>query len=269
MPTIFQALVLGLLQGLAEFLPISSSAHLAIAPWLFHWPDPGLSFDVALHFGTLIAVIWYFSGEWMSLLRAAWQIVITRKIVTVEQKRAAFLIVATIPGGIFGLLLEKKAETAFRNPALIACALIVLGILLWVADRIASVDRPITRMTWLDAILIGVAQVFALIPGVSRSGSTITAGRALGFDRNGAAAFSFLLSMPIIAAAVILKVPHVIRETGMSVPLAVGVAASALSGWLAISVLLKYVSRHSYGVFALYRVVLGVAVLAIYFARGG
>jgi undecaprenyl-diphosphatase len=269
MPTIFQALVLGLLQGLAEFLPISSSAHLAIAPWLFHWPDPGLSFDVALHFGTLIAVIWYFSGEWMSLLRAAWQIVITRRIVTVEQKRAAFLIVATIPGGIFGLLLEKRAETAFRNPALIACALIVLGILLWVADRVASVDRPITRMTWLDAILIGVAQVFALIPGVSRSGSTITAGRALGFDRNGAAAFSFLLSMPIIAAAVILKVPHVIRETGMSVPLAVGVAASAISGWLAISVLLKYVSRHSYGVFALYRVVLGVAVLAIYFARGG
>lgn len=269
MPTIFQALVLGLLQGLAEFLPISSSAHLALAPWLFHWPDPGLSFDVALHFGTLIAVIWYFRGEWMSLLRAAWQIVITRKIVTVEQKRAAFLVVATIPGGVFGLLLEKKAETAFRNPALIACALILLGILLWLADRLARADRPLTSMTWRDAILIGIAQVFALIPGVSRSGSTITAGRALGLDRNGAAAFSFLLSMPIIAAAVILKGPHLLRESGMSMPLLVGVVASAVSGWLAISVLLKYVSRHSYGVFALYRVLLGVAVLAIYFARGG
>ena len=269
MPTIFQALVLGLLQGLAEFLPISSSAHLALAPWLFHWPDPGLSFDVALHFGTLIAVIWYFRGEWMSLLRAAGQIVTTRKIVTVEQKRVAFLIVATIPGGIFGLLLEKRAETAFRNPALIAGALIVLGILLWLADRFARADRPITNMTWRDAIIIGIAQVFALIPGVSRSGSTITAGRALGLDRNGAAAFSFLLSMPIIAAAVILKVPHVMRETGMSMPLLVGVAASAVSGWLAISVLLKYVSRHSYGVFALYRVLLGVVVLAIYFTRVG
>jgi undecaprenyl-diphosphatase len=224
---------------------------------------------VALHFGTLIAVLWYFSGEWMSLLRAAWQIVTTRKIVTVEQKRVAFLVVATIPGGIFGLLLEKKAETAFRNPALIACALIVLGILLWLADRLASADRPITHMRWMDAILIGCAQVFALIPGVSRSGSTITAGRALGIDRNGAAAFSFLLSMPIIAAAVILKVPHVIRETGMNLPLLVGVAASAISGWLAISVLLKYVSRHSYGIFALYRVLLGAVVLAIYFARGG
>jgi undecaprenyl-diphosphatase len=269
MPTIFQALVLGLLQGLAEFLPISSSAHLSIAPWLFHWPDPGLSFDVALHFGTLIAVIWYFRGEWMSLLRAAWQIVITRKIVTVEQKRAAFIVVATIPGGIAGLLLAEKAETAFRNPALTASALIVLGILLWLADRLARIDKPITRMRWTDAVLIGIAQIFALVPGVSRSGSTITAGRALGFDRNGAAAFSFLLSMPIIAAAVVLKVPHVMRDSGLTLPLLVGVAASAISGWLAISVLLKYVSRHSYGVFALYRVLLGVVVLAIYFARGG
>lgn len=269
MPTPFQALVLGLLQGLAEFLPISSSAHLVLAPWLFHWPDPGLSFDVALHFGTLIAVVWYFRNEWLALIRAAWQIVVTRKIVTVEQKRAAFLVVATIPGGVFGLLLEKKAETAFRNPALIACALIVLGILLWLADRIATAERPLTGMTWRDSIIIGLAQVFALIPGVSRSGSTITAARALGLDRSAAAAFSFLLSMPIIAAAVILKGPHLLRESGLTTPLLVGVVASAVSGWLAISLLVRYVSRHSYGAFAVYRVLLGVAVLAIYFARGG
>ncbi|MEO7216929.1 MAG: undecaprenyl-diphosphatase UppP [Gemmatimonadaceae bacterium] len=269
MPTIFQAFVLGLLQGLAEFLPVSSSAHLAIAPWLFHWPDPGLAFDVALHFGTLVAVIWYFRDQWLKLLRALWEIVKTRRIATVEQRRAAFLIVATIPGGIFGLLLEKKAETAFRNPALIAVALIVMGILLWIADKVARADRPLSVMTWTDAIVIGCAQVFALIPGVSRSGSTITAARALGLDRSGSAEFSFLLSMPIIAAAVILKVPHVMRETGMNLPLLVGVATSAISGWFAIAVLLKYVSRHSYGAFALYRVLLGAAVLAIYFARGG
>ena len=269
MPTIFQAFILGLLQGLAEFLPVSSSAHLALAPWLFHWPDPGLSFDVALHFGTLIAVVWYFRSEWLALLRALWEIITIRRIATVEQRRAAFLIVATIPGGIFGLLLEKKAETAFRNPALIAVALIVLGILLWLADKMARSDRPLTAMTWRDAIVIGCAQVFALIPGVSRSGSTITAARALGLDRSGSAEFSFLLSMPIIAAAVILKAPHVMRETGMSMPLLVGVATSAISGWLAIAVLLRYVSRHSYGAFALYRVLLGAAVLAIYFARGG
>ena len=268
MPTIFQALVLGLLQGLGEFLPISSSAHLALAPWLFRWPDPGLSFDVALHFGTLLAVLWYFRAEWAALLRAAWQIVLTRKIVTVEQKRAAFLIIATIPGGIFGLLLEKKAESAFRNPALIAGALIVMGVILWLVDRAASVDRPITRMTYGDSIWIGLAQVFALIPGVSRSGSTITAGRALGLDRNGAAAFSFLLSMPIIAAAAALKLPHVVRD-GINAPLVVGVLAAAVSGWFAISVLLKYVSRHSYGAFALYRVLIGAVVLAVYFTRGG
>lgn len=269
MPTILQALVLGLLQGFAEFLPISSSAHLTLAPYLFHWPDPGLSFDVALHFGTLVAVLWYFWGEWMSLLRAAIQILRTRKIVTIEQKRAAFLIVATIPGGIAGLLFEKKAEHAFRSPLVIAVALIVVGLLLWIVDRAARIQRPITHMRWTDAIWIGIAQMFALVPGVSRSGATITAGRALGFDRNGAAAFSFMMSMPIIAAAAILKVPHVIRESGLNAPLIVGVVASALSGWLAISVLLRYVSRHSYGVFAAYRVVLGAVILAIYFARGG
>lgn len=268
MPTTFQALVLGLLQGLGEFLPISSSAHLALAPWLLHWPDPGLAFDVALHFGTLVAVLWYFRREWVSLARAAWQIVTTRKIVTIEQRRALYVIIATIPGGIFGLLLEKKAETTLRNPALIATALIIMGVILWVVDRVRPEARDMNQLRTSDAIWIGLAQAFALIPGVSRSGATITAGRGLGLDRNGAAAFSFLLSMPIIAAAAILKVPHVLRESGLSTPLLVGVLASAVSGWIAISALLKYVSRHSYGAFALYRVVVGAIVLVIYFARG-
>jgi len=268
MPTTFQALVLGLLQGLGEFLPISSSAHLALAPWLLHWPDPGLAFDVALHFGTLVAVLWYFRREWVSLARAAWQIVTTRKIVTIEQRRALYVIIATIPGGIFGLLLEKKAETTLRNPALIATALIIMGVILWVVDRVRPEARDMNQLRTSDAIWIGLAQAFALIPGVSRSGATITAGRGLGLDRNGAAAFSFLLSMPIIAAAAILKVPHVLRESGLSTPLVVGVLASAVSGWIAISALLRYVSRHSYGAFAVYRVVLGAIVLVIYFARG-
>lgn len=269
MPTTFQALVLGLLQGLGEFLPISSSAHLALAPWLFHWPDPGLAFDVALHFGTLVAVLWYFRDEWVALARAAWQIVTTRRIVTIEQRRALYVIVATIPGGIFGLLFEKKAETVFRNPALTAVMLIVMGIILWAVDRYVAQRRPINGLTMRDAIIIGLAQAFAVIPGVSRSGSTITAGRAVGLDRNGAAAFSFLMSMPIIAAAAVLKVPHVLRESGLTTPLIVGVLASAVSGWFAISALLKFVSRRSYGVFAVYRVVLGAIVLAIYFHRGG
>lgn len=266
--TIFQSLVLGLLQGLTEFLPVSSSAHLSLAPYLFGWQDPGLSFDVALHFGTLIAVLWFFRKEWAKLIGAAVSIITSRKVDTVEKKRVVFLIIATIPGAIGGLLLEKKAETAFRAPALTAIALIVMGIILWLVDRIASQERQVENMTWVDALVIGCAQVVALIPGVSRSGSTITAGRALKFDRESAAIFSFLMSMPIIAAAVVLKGPEVLRTGGFGIEVLVGVLASAISGWLAISVLLRYVSRHSYGVFALYRILLGLAVLAVVYTRG-
>jgi undecaprenyl-diphosphatase len=266
--TVFQALILGILQGLAEFLPISSSAHLALAPWILHWPDPGLAFDVALHFGTLLAVLWYFRGEWLRLIIAAKEIVVTRRVETDEQRRVLFLIVATIPGGIAGLAFEKQAEHAFRAPSLVAAALIVMGILLWAADRFCARNRTVSTMSWSDALLIGIAQMFAIIPGVSRSGSTITAGRGLRFAREDAAVFSFLMSMPIIAAAAVLKVPHVLREGGLTAPLGVGVVAAALSSWLAIAVLLRYVSRHSYGVFAAYRVVLGLAVLALVAVRG-
>lgn len=266
--SIFQALILGLVQGLTEFLPISSSAHLALAPFLFGWKDPGLAFDVALHFGTLIAVLWYFRREWAQLIAATMGIMRTRRIETVEQKRVVFLILATIPGAIGGLLLEKKAETVFRAPALTASALIVMGIILWAADRFSTQGRPLERMRWLDALLIGLAQVIALVPGVSRSGSTISAGRALSFDRQSAAIFSFLMSMPIIAAAVILKAPDVLAEGGIGMPVVMGVLAAAISSWLAIAVLLRYVSKHSYGVFALYRVVLGLVVLAILYVRG-
>ncbi len=266
--TIFQSLVLGLIQGLTEFLPVSSSAHLSLAPYLFGWQDPGLAFDVALHFGTLLAVLWFFRKEWGQLILAAVAIIRTRKLDTVEKKRVVFLIIATIPGAIGGLLLEKKAETAFRAPALTAVALIVMGITLWLVDRVASQTRKVENMTWIDALVIGCAQVVALIPGESRSGSTITAGRALKFDRESAAIFSFLMSMPIIAAAVVLKGPEVLKTGGFGIELLVGVLASAISGWLAISILLRYVTRHSYGVFALYRVLLGLAVLAVVYTRG-
>jgi len=266
--TSFQALVLGLIQGLTEFLPISSSAHLSLVPWLFGWQDPGLAFDVALHFGTLIAVIWYFRDEWGKLIAAAVSMLRNRKVQTVEEKRVLFLILATIPGAIGGLLLEEKAETVFRAPVLTASALIVMGVVLWAADRFSRMERQLTGMRWLDALLIGISQVFALLPGVSRSGSTITTGRLLGFDRQSAAVFSFLMSMPIIAAAVVLKVPEVIRTSGFSAPLVVGVLSAGVSSWLAIAILLRYVSRHSYGIFGLYRVVLGIVVLVILYTRG-
>ena len=266
--TIFQAIVLGLIQGLTEFLPISSSAHLSLAPFLFGWQDPGLAFDVALHFGTLLAVLWFFRREWGQLIAAAVAIVRTRAVDTAEKKRVIFLILATIPGAIGGLLLEEKAETVFRAPALTAAALIVMGVILWAVDRFTSQETPLDRMKWVDALLIGIAQVVALVPGVSRSGSTITASRALRFDRQSAAIFSFLMSMPITAAAIVLKAPDVLKQGGLGMQVFVGVIAAAVSSWLAIAVLLRYVSKHSYGVFALYRVVLGVVVLAIIYGRG-
>jgi len=266
--TPFQAIALGVIQGLSEFLPISSSAHLALVPWLLGWEDPGLSFDVALHFGTLLAVLWYFRMEWLALIKAAFGIITTGRVETPEKRRVVYLIVATIPGAIGGFLLQKQAESAFRSPQIIAIALIVMGIVLWLVDKAVDQRRILGEMRWIDALLIGLSQVIALIPGVSRSGSTISTARGLRFDRESAAEFSFLMSMPIIAAAVVIEGPKALQEGGLTNELMSGVVASAISGWLAISVLMRYVSRHSYGIFALYRVILGIVVLAVIYARG-
>lgn len=267
--TVLQALVLGLVQGLSEFLPISSSAHLALTPWLFGWEPPGLAFDISLHVGTLAAVLWYFRQEWRDLVAAALSIVKRRRIETIAERRAAFLLIATIPAGIAGLLLEEYAETIFRAPVITALALIILGVALWAVDRYVPHRRSLEDMRWTDALLIGIAQCLALVPGVSRSGSTITMGRALGFDRQGAAVFSFLMSMPIIAAAALFKVPSALAESGVTLPLVVGVLAAAVSSWLAIEILLRYVSRRDYGIFAVYRVLLGALVLWLLAGQSG
>jgi undecaprenyl-diphosphatase len=265
--TVFQALVLGVLQGLAEFLPISSSAHLALAPWAFGWPEPGLAVDVALHVGTLVAVLVYFREEWIRLIVAAGEIVRTQRIQTPEQRRVIYLIVATIPGGLAGVALNDYAESTFRSPLLIGSALAAMGVLLWLVDKVRPATRPLEAIRWSDAILVGIAQAFAILPGVSRSGATITAGRALELDRESAATFSFLMSMPIIAAAAILKVPHVLHEQGLTAPLAAGVLASAVSGWLAIEIVMRYVRTHSYGAFAVYRIVIGAAAVVLFWTR--
>jgi undecaprenyl-diphosphatase len=266
--TPLQAIALGIIQGLSEFLPISSSAHLTLAPWLFGWEDPGLAFDVALHFGTLLAVLWYFRMEWINLVKAAFGIVTTFRVETPEKRKVVHLIVATIPGAIGGYILQSRAESAFRDPTIIAIALIVMGLVLWLVDKLVDQRRIIGEMRWMDALLIGLSQVIALIPGVSRSGSTITTARGLRFDRESAAEFSFLMSMPIIAAAVVIEGPKALQSGGLTNELMSGVAASAISGWLAISILMRYVSRHSYGVFSFYRVALGILVLAVIHARG-
>lgn len=266
--TVLEAIALGIIQGVSELLPISSSAHLLLTRRFFGLREGGLAFDVALHFGSLVAVLWYFRVQWISLARAAARIAATRQVESVAERRVLLIIVATIPAGIAGLLLEDLAETTFRNPVITATMLIVMGIVLWAVDKWVARDRRLDDVSWRDAIVIGLAQCAALVPGVSRSGATISAGRALGLDRESAAVFSFLISMPIIAAAAILKVPDAIGEMGFSLPLIAGVVAAALSSWAAIEVLLRYVARRSYGIFALYRVVLGVTVLYLLLGRG-
>lgn len=266
--TLWQAVILGLVQGLTEFLPVSSSAHLSLAPWLLGWQSPGLSFDIGLHLGSLAAVAWYFRNDWAELIAAALTLLLTRVVTTAVERRVLLLIAASVPAGIAGVLLKDYAETVFRHPAITATTLIVLGVILWAVDRFSSRERDLEVLTARDAWLIGLAQVCALVPGVSRSGATMTAGRALGLDRGAAARFSFLMSFPIIAAAVVFKVPDLIQGGGDIAPLVAGVAAAAISSWLAIAVLLRFVVRHSFGVFAVYRVLLGLAVFALMAWRG-
>jgi undecaprenyl-diphosphatase len=264
--SIFQAVVLGVVQGLTEFLPVSSSAHLALTPWILGWDEPGLAFDVALHIGTLAAVLWYFRREWYGLIVAAVHVVSTRQFDTDDARRLKLLVVGTVPGAILGYVLQKQAETVFRAPAITATTLIVMGVVLWLVDSRSRADRVLTEMSVGDAVLIGLAQAAAIVPGVSRSGATITAGRALGYDRGGAATFSFLMSMPITAAAAALKAPEALRVADLT-PVLVGMVAAAVSGWLAIAVLLRFVRRSSFGVFAVYRVVLGLVVLGVIWSR--
>jgi undecaprenyl-diphosphatase len=265
--TVFQALVLGLVQGLSEFLPISSSAHLALTPWALGWEDPGLAFDVALHVGTLVAVAWYFRRDWAALIVAGWRIVRQRTVSTPDEWRVIFLVLATIPAAIAGFTVQDLAETSFRSPRLIAVNLMLMGLILWLGDRFARRDRPLTAMRVRDALLVGVAQAFALVPGVSRSGATITGARLLGFDRQSAAVFSFLMSFPVTFAAAVLKAPEAVQAGEPVLPILVGVTAAAVSSWFAIAVLLRFVVRHSFGVFALYRVILGIVVLSVLMSR--
>jgi undecaprenyl-diphosphatase len=249
---------LGIIQGLAEFLPISSSAHLILAPRFFHWPDPGLSFDVALHLGTLLALVIYY---WKDLLRFAQAISNpANAALAAERRLAGQLGLATIPGALFGLALEHKAETVFRSPSLIAWTLIGLGTLLWLADTWSTGDHSLEDLSWKQAFLIGLSQALALIPGVSRSGITITMALFLGFRRPAAARFSFLLSIPIIAGAGLLKTRYILHAPD-PVGIGIGFLAAACSGLVAIWLLLRYVQGHRYLPFVLYRWLLGGLIL--------
>lgn len=260
---LLQSIVLGVIQGISEFLPISSSAHLVLAPYFFSWDDPGLAYDVALHMGTLVAVLLFFWKDWLGILKSTFG----QKHADHGQFGLKMLIVGTVPAAVAGLLFEKQAEETFRSPLLIAGTLAVFGLLLWYADARGKRSRQFDSFTTKDALTIGAAQAFAIIPGVSRSGSTITAALALGLTRPAAARFSFLLSAPIIAGAGILKSKHIIAALAAGGPgaqaVVVGFLASLLSGLAAIALLSYMVKARSFAGFAIYRILLALVIVVV------
>jgi undecaprenyl-diphosphatase len=260
--TIFQALILGLTQGLGEFLPISSSAHLILIPWLFNWPDPGLTFDVALHIGTLFAVIAFFWKDWFILIKNGF----TTGLKTSEGRMFWYLVVASIPGAIIGMMLEQAAEKSFRNPLIIGVMLLIMGIALYLADRYGTKRQQSGNLSFGQSFLIGLSQALAIIPGVSRSGITIASGLTLGLTREDAARFSFLLSTPIIAGAGLLKLRH-LTSAALTTPFMVGVITSAVVGFLVIGILLRWLRQKSFLPFVWYRVFAAAAVFTVYFLR--
>ena len=286
---ILEAIVLGIVQGLTEFLPVSSTAHLALVPWLVtrlglaNWPDPGLTFDVALHAGTLVAILLYFWRTWIQIIRAALGGKVVRfsevrddvrDLTPEEQQRERrllwFMIAATIPAALAGALLEKHIETTFRGPALVASMLIIFAVIMWVAERMSKFEKPLPQIGLGDALTVGVLQAFAVIPGVSRSGITITGGLFRNFTREAAARFSFLLSTPIIGGAALFKLHHVMKHGLPPGELAPGTAAfvagivvSALVGYAVIAWFIRYLQTKTLTVFVVYRILFGIAVLLL------
>lgn len=263
--SIVQAIILGAVQGITEFLPISSSGHLVLLENLFGLRQASLAFDVVLHLGTLAALLGFFWRDWMKLGRAFLSSLKKWNLKEDSNQRLVwFLIVATIPGALFGILLEKQAETTFRNPLLVALMLAGLGLFLIVAERAAQKKREFGSLNLFDSIVIGFSQALALIPGVSRAGITITAGLFRGLTRETAVRFSFLLSTPIIAGAGLSQIPKILKESndnGEYLIFTVGFLVSAISGYLAISYLLRYIQKHNLDIFAYYRFLLAAGVI--------
>lgn len=314
---VWQAIVLGIIQGITEFLPVSSTAHLILVPWFFHWPDPGLTFDVALHAGTLLAIIGFFFMTWIRIIRAGFGAAIdihtgapiSGAALNTQRRLLWFLVLATIPGGIIGLLFDKQIESTWRNPLIIAGSLIVVGILMGWADTMPERRRGLPlpgaapppppdgrhplaapgkdgtaaalaqtpqapgkdfdQTSMWEAWWIGCAQAVAVIPGISRSGSTITAGLFAGMSREAAARFSFLLATPIIAGAVADKFRQIHKagmSAGMHGPFVAGVIASAVVGIASIWLFIRFLKINTLRFFVWYRVILGLVVIGLFFA---
>jgi len=254
----FQAAILGVVQGLAEFLPISSSAHLVLVRWIFGWsefvggPAVEKAFDVMLHAGTFIAVVWYFWGDIKGFLAGK------------NSRLMGLLILSTIPGALFGMLFEKIVEEKLSSPFPIAIFMISLGVLLLMAEWLSQHKKSLDQLSWFDAVIIGIAQAFALFPGVSRSGITMTTALFLGVTRRDAARYSFLMSIPIIGGAILWEGHKLIKmhlPVATLIPFGWGFLTSAIVGYLTIRVLIKYLSYGSFYPFVIYRILLGSAIL--------
>jgi len=265
---LLQVVVLALIQGITEFLPISSTAHLALAPWLLGWNDPGLTFDIALHVGTLVAILVYFFRTWLQIIAQA----IGFRYGEDDALRRNpgllwLLVIGSIPIGVFGYIFGKQAETTWRSPFIIGTMMVVVGVLMWLGERAGSRKKDLSAVTFTDALAIGAAQAIAIVPGTSRSGITITAGLFRNLDRPAAARFSFLLSAPAIAAAA-AKAFHDLTKHGgipadMHTPFALGIVISALSGLAVIALLLRFLQRHTLYFFIYYRIIFGIMVIAL------
>jgi len=268
--TILQAIVLGLVQGITEFAPVSSSGHLILVPWLFGWTivqDPALNktFDVALHMGTLLGAVIYFWSDIVRYVKAWFHSLRRRSIGSVDEKLAWALVIGTIPGAIAGALFESTIEDKLGQPWLIAVMLAVFGVVLYVVDRICRDDRSFETIGPRTGLFLGAAQALALQPGVSRSGVTLTAARLIGLDRESSARFSFLLSLPIIAGAGIAKTIDAAHTGlhGYGPQFFWGFVASAVSGFFVIWFLLRYLRRHDFLVFMIYRLAVAALVLGL------
>lgn len=262
----FQAFILGIVQGLTEFLPISSSAHLILLPWFFGWSDTlvdTLSFGVALHAGTLVAILWYFRKEWRDMIAGFFRIVLRRRVEAAEERLVLYILAATVPAGLAGILLEDTVAVTFRNPLLISVPLIAVSFLMVYAEKRPRPSWPLAKINLRDSLVIGIAQAVALLPGVSRSGITITAGLLRGYEREAATRFSFLLSTPAIAGAAVLHLRHLFTGEGIQDAhiFAVGFLSAAVSGYAAIAFLLRYLRVHTMNLFVAYRLVLAGIVI--------
>ena len=266
MTDLLKAVVLGIIQGLTEFLPISSSAHLRIFPELFGWGDPGAAFTAVIQIGTELAVLIYFRKDiWR--IGSAW----VRSLFqpeyrgTIDSRMGWYIIVGSLPIVLLGVLLKDLIERDFRNLWIIGTTLIVMGVVLGIADRVGRTDRPIGKLTMKDAVLMGLAQALALIPGVSRSGATISMGRFLGFEREAATRFAFLLAIPAVVGAGLFElkeIPHGHNDFGWG-PTITATVVSFVVGYAAIAWLLRYVSTRSYTPFVVYRILLGAGTLIL------